>query len=231
MERLFTMLNHAIEGAPLVAVAASLVWGILSVLLSPCHLTSIPLVVGYIGRQGQVSAKRAFAISCVFALGIFVSIAAVGAITGAAGRIVGDVGPAGNYLVAAVFFLVGLYLLDVLPIPWSGAGFLGIKFAGLAAAFLLGLVFGVAVGPCTFAYMIPVLAVSFRAASVNLLYAVSLVVVYAVGHCSVIILAGTFTSVVTRYLNWSGNSRAPVIFKRVCAVLVLFGGVYIIYKA
>jgi len=33
---------------------------------------------------------------------------------------------------------------------------------GLLAAFLLGLVFGIALGPCTFAYMAPMLAVAFR---------------------------------------------------------------------
>ena len=56
MEQLFTNLSHAVEGAPLIALTASVVWGILSIILSPCHLASIPLIVGFISEQGQVTA-------------------------------------------------------------------------------------------------------------------------------------------------------------------------------
>jgi cytochrome c-type biogenesis protein len=35
----------------------------------------------------------------------------------AAGRLMGDVGRYGNYFVAALFVLVGLYLLDVIALP------------------------------------------------------------------------------------------------------------------
>lgn len=89
-------------------------------ILSPCHLASIPLVVGYINRQGQPSARRAAAISTVFAVGILITIGVVGGITALAGRILGDVGPYGNYVVATVFFVVGLYLLGVVPLPGGG---------------------------------------------------------------------------------------------------------------
>src|ERR1035437_4173351 len=102
MEQLFTNLSHAVEGAPLIALAAALVWGILNIVLSPCHLASIPLIVGFISEQGKVTAKRAFWTSTLFALGILITIAAIGAITAAAGRMMGDVGCYGNYFVALV---------------------------------------------------------------------------------------------------------------------------------
>ncbi len=60
MEELFSKLSHAVEGAPLVALGASFVWGILSIVLSPCHLASIPLSVGFISEQGKVTVRRAF---------------------------------------------------------------------------------------------------------------------------------------------------------------------------
>jgi cytochrome c-type biogenesis protein len=96
MERLFTALTHAVEGTPAIALTAAFVWGILSILLSPCHLSSIPLIIGFIDKQGRMSAKRAFTISTLFAVGILITIAAVGAIT-AARRMVRDVGPYGSY--------------------------------------------------------------------------------------------------------------------------------------
>jgi cytochrome c-type biogenesis protein len=231
MEKLFTNLTRAVEATPLMAVAASFVWGILSVVLSPCHLSSIPLVVGFIDKQGRMSTKRAFAISALFAGGILITIAAVGAVTAAAGRMMGDVGRYGNYFVAAIFFLVGLYLLDIIPLPWSGPGQIGMKRKGLLAAFLLGLIFGIAIGPCTFAYMAPMLAVTFRVASTALLYGIILLVAYGIGHCSVIVLAGTSTGLVQRYLNWNEKSRGAVILKRICGVLVLLAGLYLIYRA
>jgi len=231
MEKLFITLTKAVEATPAIALSASFLWGILSILLSPCHLSSIPLIVGFIDKQGRMSTKRAFAISTLFAVGILITIAAVGAITAAAGRMLGDVGPYGNYLVAAIFFLVGLHLLDVIPMPWSGPGQVGMKRKGLLAAVILGLVFGIAIGPCTFAYMAPMLGVTFKVASSSLLYGIALLVAYGVGHCSVIVIAGTSTGWVQRYLNWNEQSKGAVIVKRICAVLVIAGGLYLLYIA
>jgi cytochrome c-type biogenesis protein len=231
MEQLFTTLTHAVEGTPALALGAALVWGILSILLSPCHLASIPLIVGYIDEQGRIATRRAFLISSLFAVGILITIGAIGAITAAAGRMMGDVGSYGNYFVAAIFFVVGLHLLGVIPMPWSGPGQVGMKRKGLLAAFILGLVFGIALGPCTFAYMAPMLGVTFKLAATNIGYGVLLLAVYGVGHCSVIVVAGTSTELVQRYMNWNEKSKGAVILKKVCGVLVLAGGVYLIYLA
>jgi cytochrome c-type biogenesis protein len=231
MEGLFSTLSHAVEGAPLAALAASLVWGVLSVVLSPCHLSSIPLIVGFISGQGRVTAGRAFVIASLFAVGILITIAAIGAITAAAGRMMGDVGRWGNYFVALIFFVVGLHLLGVIPMPWSGPGQVGMKRKGLAAALLLGLIFGIALGPCTFAYMAPVLGVAFKAAKTSALYGGSLLLAYGVGHCTVIVMAGTSTELVQRFLNWNEQSKGVTVVKRICGVLVLLGGVWLIYSA
>lgn len=231
MDELFTKLTHAVEGTALIAVAASFVWGILSILLSPCHLASIPLIVGFIDGQGRISTKSAFWISTLFAVGILITIGAIGAITAAAGRMMGDVGKYGNYFVALIFFLVGLHLLDVIPIPWSGPGQVGMKRKGILAAFILGLVFGIALGPCTFAYMAPMLGVTFKLASTNLFYGALLLLVYGIGHCSVIVFAGTFTEVVQRYMNWNEKSRATIIIKRICGAAIIVGGLYLIFIA
>jgi len=231
MEQFFTNLSHAVEGAPAIALGASVVWGILSIVLSPCHLASIPLIVGFISEQGQVTARRAFWTSSLFAVGILITIAAIGAVTAAAGRMMGDVGRWGNYFVAAIFFVVGLYLLGVIPMPWSGPGQVGMKRKGLLAAFILGLVFGIALGPCTFAYMAPMLGVTFKLAATNFLYGTLLLLAYGIGHCSVIVLAGTSTEVVQRFLNWNEQSKGLTIVKYVCGVLVILGGVWLIYTA
>ncbi|MDQ1328575.1 MAG: cytochrome c-type biosis protein [Candidatus Poribacteria bacterium] len=231
MEKIFIALTHAVQGSPFIAISASLIWGILSILLSPCHLSSIPLIIGFINQQGRISTKRAFFTSVLFAFGILVTIGIIGAITASAGRMMGDVGKYGNYIVAVVFFIVGLNLLGVIPMPWSGPGQVGMKRKGLLSAFILGLIFGIALGPCTFAYMAPMLGVTFKLATTNIAYGIILLLAYGIGHCSVIVVAGTFTEVVQHYLNWNERSKGATIVKKVCGVLVILGGVYLIYMS
>ena len=201
METLFTRLSSAVEGTAWIALSASFLWGIFSIILSPCHLASIPLIVGFIDEQGRVTVRRAFLISLLFAVGILVTIAAIGVSTAAAGRMLGDVGPYPTYLVALIFFAVGLHLLEVFSLPLSGPGNINFKRRGLLAAFILGLVFGIALGPCTFAYMAPMLGITFKLAAANLVYGMLLLFAYGVGHCSVIVMAGTSTGLVQRYLD------------------------------
>jgi cytochrome c-type biogenesis protein len=231
MEQLFTTLSHAVEGAPMIALAASMVWGVLSIVLSPCHLASIPLIVGFISEQGRVTTRRAFWTSTLFAMGILITIAAIGVITAAAGRMMGDVGRYGNYFVAAIFFVVGLHLVGVIPLNFSGSGPVGMKSKGYLAAFILGLVFGIALGPCTFAYMAPMLGVTIKLAATNFLYGALLLLAYGVGHCAVIVAAGTSTELVQRYLNWNEQSKGLAVVKIICGVLVILGGVWLIYTA
>jgi cytochrome c-type biogenesis protein len=232
MVSLFTWLSNALYANSLIAITASFIWGVLSIILSPCHLASIPLIIGFIDEQGRISTKRAFLLSTLFSSGILITIALIGIITGMLGRIVGDVGTWGNYFVAIIFFVVGLHLLDIITLPLFGKASQPVyQKKGLLAAFILGLVFGIALGPCTFAYMAPMLGVAFTVGASNLLLAGSLVLAYALGHIAVIVLAGTFTEIVQGYLNWTDRSKGAIIVKKVCGALVLLGGVYLIYMA
>jgi cytochrome c-type biogenesis protein len=155
----------------------------------------------------------------------------IGIITAIAGRMLGDIGSYGNYFVAMIFFIVGLYLLEVISLPFSPPAQVGVKKRGVVGALILGLVFGIALGPCTFAYIAPMLAVTFRLASTNLISGILLLLVYGVGHCSVIVLAGTFTQVVQRYMNWNEKTKGALVVKYICGILILVAGVWLIYTA
>jgi cytochrome c-type biogenesis protein len=95
----------------------------------------------------------------------------------------------------------------------------------------LGLLFGVGVGPCTFAYMAPMLGVTLKAAATSWLYGVALLFLFGLGHCSVIVIAGTSAQLVQRYLNWQQGSRGAVRLRQACGVLVILGGAYLVYAA
>jgi cytochrome c-type biogenesis protein len=227
---LFEALSAGLNSMPLIAIGAAFVWGILSIILSPCHLSSIPRIVGFIIDRKDMSAKRAFTISFLFSLGILLTIAAIGLVTGLMGRMLGDIGSFGNYFVGAILIFIGLNLLELVPFPDFGGvdqSKIG-SSKGLFAAFMLGLIFGIAMGPCTFAYLAPMLAIVFGMSSTRLFYGMALLLAYGIGHCSVIVFAGTFTNVVQGYLNWNERSNGTVIIKKICGVLVIIGGIYLL---
>lgn len=229
LESIFNTLYEAMTGSVWLAVIASFGWGVLSIILSPCHLSSIPLIVGFISSQGKMTIARTFYISLVFSLGILITIAAIGIITASLARLMGDIGNTGNYLVAGIFFIVGLYLLDIIKTNWNAAGVKRTKLKGLPAALILGLLFGIALGPCTFAFMAPVLGIVFQTAQTNYFSAIIFLLAFGTGHCSVIVSAGTLTGKVQKYLNWSEESKVIVCIKKVSGILVILGGIYLIY--
>jgi len=229
IESLFTWLTTSMNGRFEIALLASAGWGVASILLSPCHLSSIPLVIGYIGSQGQAGTRRP--LSLVFALGILITIGLIGTITASAGRMMGDVGAWGNIIVAAVFFVVGLYFMDVITLSWNGIVPRSTFAKGWKGALLLGLVFGIGLGPCTFAYMAPVLGVVFSVATTNPIRAISLVAAFGAGHCAVIAVAGGTAGTVQKYLKWTERSKGATYLKRMAGGLVILAGVYYIYTA
>ncbi|HOK80365.1 MAG TPA: cytochrome c biogenesis protein CcdA [bacterium] len=229
MYQLFESLSHAVEGSPFIAVSASFIWGVLSILLSPCHLVSIPLIIGFISNQGKITTKTAFYLSGIFAFGILLTIALIGLITAGLGKMIGNIGRSGNYIVAAVFIIIGLYLLEIINIPFlSASSKPGMKKKGMFAAFVLGFIFGIALGPCTFAYMAPMLAVVFKLASTKFLYSAGLLGAYAIGHCSVIVFAGTSIESVQKYLNWGEKSKGISTIKKICGALLIICAIYLI---
>ena len=231
METLFTSLTEAVSGAPLLALAAAFAWGVLSIVLSPCHLSSIPLIVGYLQGGGNLSTKRAASLAAVFAVGLLVSIALIGAATAAAGRMLGDLGPWGNYAVAVVFVVFGLHLLGVIPLPDSWQPAPNQPRRGPLGAFMFGLIFGIALGPCSFSFMAPVLGVTFRMASSSPALALGLLASFALGHCIVIGVAGVSSTWIQLWISVQDHTHAAKWMRRVCGALVLMGGGYMIYAA
>jgi len=228
---IFEWLSNSMQSNLIIALTASLLWGMLSILLSPCHLASIPLIVAFIGEQGKMSTKRAFWLATSFSLGILTTIAIIGLITGLLGRMLGDIGSYGNYIVAIIFFIIGLHLLEVIPLPFLGkTNRPSFQKKGILAAFGLGFIFGIALGPCTFAYMAPMLGIVFAISLTQFFYGAALLFAYGIGHCSVIVLAGTFTEIVQKYLNWNEKSKGTVLIKKICGVLIILGGMYLIWN-
>lgn len=223
----FTFFNGLFASGSWPAMIAAFGWGVLSIILSPCHLSGIPLAIGFINGRGKMPTSRAFFLSALFALGILITIGVIGLITGLAGRMLGDIGRTGIILVSVLFVLMGIWLLDIIPLPAFKNIDPGMRGRGGPGAFILGLIFGLALGPCSFGFMMPLLLLVFREAGRNPVYAVLLLVSFALGHTLTIVLAGTFVNTVQKYLDWTGKSKGVSIFRKICGVLVMLGGIYL----
>ena len=229
LNQIFEWLNSLITGNISIAFAGSFIWGALSIILSPCHLASIPLVIGYINRKGIASVKNAFFNSLIFATGILLTILIIGLITSMIGGLIGDIGATGNYIVAAVFFISGLLLLDIIKIDWNTFDISKINSKGYFFAFILGIVFGFGLGPCTFAFMAPVIGIAFQYAGENIVNSILLLIAFAIGHCFLIAAAGALSPKFLKLFNVAGNSSKLTLVKKICGVLVILGGIYFIF--
>ena len=77
--------------------------------------------------------------------------------------------------------------------------------------------------------MAPMLGVAFRVAATNLPHAVMLILAFGLGHCLVIVLAGTLVERVQQYLDWTERSKVASMLRKMCGILVIIAGVYYVY--
>jgi cytochrome c-type biogenesis protein len=155
----------------------------------------------------------------------------LGIVTVAAGRTIGDSGSIGYYVVAAIFILIGLDMLDVITLPWFGMHKEQVQRKGVKGAVLLGLVFGLASGPCTFAFLAPILAVTFHAASSNAWFGGLLLLAFGIGHCIILLLAGASAERAKRLAEWQRRTNTARHVRMVFGLLLVLGGLYFLYRA
>ena len=230
LEQLFLTLNGWIVGAPGLAMVGCFLWGVLSVLFSPCHLASIPLIIAYVGGQQElVQGRRAAFFAVLFSLGLFLSIAIIGVICALLGRMLGDVGPYLTMVVGVILLWVALDMLGVAKCKLPGGRLLGmITLKGAGGAFVLGLAYGVLSGSCTFGFIAPILAII--TVQEKFLTGVLLITLFAMGHCLPIAVAGSSTALIRRLLENHAMRQGGQWFRRGAGVLIGGLGLYFITR-
>lgn len=231
MLELFEKLTMALYGNPGIAIGASFLWGILSILLSPCHLAGIPIMIAFINDQKNISTRKAFFISLNFSLGILFSLTIVGIIAMFAGLILGRFDLILRMIISLLLILVGLYFLDIVHIPDLASGKdRRIKDHPNLSGLIFGLIFGLTLGPCALAFMAPILGIAMQSVSTSLIFGSVLVLAYILGHCGILVIVGTFTEIVKKYLSWNTASKGTLILRRVCGILIITGALITIIK-
>jgi cytochrome c-type biogenesis protein len=227
IESFFLTVNQWMTGGASLALVGCFAWGMVSVLFSPCHLASIPLMVAYVGGQRQQPRPlQAMQYSIAFTTGLFISIAAIGVICALLGRMLGDVGDYWQILVGLVLVWVSLGMFGVKGCSLDGGFLYRLKFKGLLGALGLGAAYGTLSGSCTFGFIAPILAVITVQQQVA--SGVLMILLFAVGHCIPIVIAGSSTALVRRILENSAWQGAGNWFRKGAGALIGFLGLYFI---
>jgi cytochrome c-type biogenesis protein len=227
LETALVTINQWIVGGTAIAAVGAFLWGMVSVILSPCHMASIPLMVAYVGGQNRVlQAREAAHYAVAFTSGLFITIALVGVICALLGRMLGDIGTHWQILVGLVLVWVALGLWGVEKCSFSGGILQRFHFKGLLGAFGLGLAYGVLSGSCTFGFIAPILAII--TVQEQIASGIVLILLFAVGHCLPIVLAGSSTAFVRNLLENRAWQGAGQWFRKGAGAVIALLAVYFI---
>ena len=227
MDQFFLAINAWMTSGTLLAAAGCFLWGMVSVVFSPCHLASIPLMVGYVaGQPGAGRRWRGAHYALAFTGGLFLTIAAVGMICALLGRMLGDVGPWWTLAVGAVLIWVALDMLGVPRCSLSGGLMARLRVKGLGGAFFLGLAYGLLSGSCTFGFIAPILAII--TVQQQVLTGIVFIILFGIGHCLPIAMAGSSTALVKRLLENSAWQQGSGLFRKIAGVGIGAMGLYFI---
>lgn len=184
------LINQSLSGNLVVALPLIFVAGVFTS-FSPCILSMLPVLVGYVGGYSNASRIKGFSMSLLFVLGLGVTFAILGITAASFGKVFGQIGTYWYVIMAAVAIIMGLQLLGVLQISLPGLKMVPVKTKGILGSFLMGLFFGLVASPCA----TPVLAVimTYLAVKGDLVFGGLMLFVYGFGHGVPLLIAGTFT--------------------------------------
>ncbi|MBU1344743.1 MAG: sulfite exporter TauE/SafE family protein [Proteobacteria bacterium] len=227
LNSIFITVNQWMTGGIILGAVGCFFWGMISVLFSPCHLASIPLIVGYVGGQEKmINPRQAGLYSILFTSGLFITIALIGIICALLGRMLGDVGNYWQILVGIILIWVALGMLGVEKCSLSGSLLHKLNLKGMSGAFFLGLAYGVLSGSCTFGFIAPILAII--TVQEKMTTGIFLIIFFGIGHCLPIVIAGSSTAVIKKLLENSAWNGAGVWFRKIAGSTIILLGVYFI---
>lgn len=214
-----------LSGSPLDYIFA-FVGGVL-VSFTPCVYPLIPVTIFYISSKSGSSKVRGFALSLIFVTGLAVTYSILGLIASLSGKIFGVIStnPLTLIIVGAIIFLFGIsMLLDLFNISWQGPK-VDARNKGYFSTFLLGASTGLVASPCLTPALASILA--YVSTKKNILFGMSLLMVFAYGMGIILILAGTFSSIL---VNLPKSGKWMVYVKRAGSLVIIILGLYFIYQ-
>ncbi len=217
-DTLVNTINTNVWMAPL----AALVGGLLTA-LNPCVLGAIPLMMAYVAGQESRSTAKSFFLSLTFVAGLTLTFALMAACVFTASAFL----PQGmwQYIASAVCLLMGFHLLGVLRITIPAPVAIKPSQRGFVGALLLGMLFGMASIPCAGPILGALVAIIPLKGAV---FGSVLLVAYSLGHCAVVLVAGTSMGLVQKMITSKGLERVNIWAKRATGFLVILVGIFLL---
>ena len=197
---------------------------------SPCVYPLVPVTLGFIGVGAGGSRLRGFLLSLIYVLGLAITYSALGLIASLTGKLFGEISthPVSFLVIGNACILAGLSFFDIIPLNLIGIPIQGRikRTGGYVSVFLLGLASGLVAGPCTAPALGTILL--YVASRQNVFYGASLLFVFAYGMGLLLILVGTFSSLL---LNFPKSGAWLMRIKKACGFILIAIGEYFLIKA
>ena len=209
-------------------LGASFLGGIVAS-ISPCSIAMLPLIIGYVGGCSKETPYRTFIQLSCFILGTAIVFTIIGIICAVTGSVFASFfGGYFTLIMASLLLVIGLKITDILDfeiptiiksIPQNNTNSLVIY------PLLLGIAYALAGTPCS----TPILAgiMVFAAMGKNLLAAVTMLFLFAVGQGLILVIAGVFTSSIKNIKKFSNITDKLV---KASGWLIIFVALYLYYK-
>ncbi len=224
LSQIAEMIRHNMWFAPILALLAGILTSV-----TPCSLSSVPLIIGYVGGVGEKNTKKAFAYSAVFSLGTAVTFVALGIIATSAGKLMGTSSPIWYIILGVLMVLMALQTWEIFNFIPSINLIFKSKKRGFIGAFLAGILGGIFSSPCSTPVLIALLAIV--ADKGNLIWGILLMLLYSIGHSALVMVAGTSIGFVQKINNSEKYKKAAVILKFVMGTAILLIGFYMFWLA
>ncbi|ROQ92358.1 cytochrome c biogenesis CcdA family protein [Desulfosoma caldarium] len=229
MQEFFLMVNQWMSGTGVAALVGCFLWGMVSVVLSPCHMASIPLVVSYVAGQNRILyPHEAARYAIAFTLGLFTTIAVIGIVCSLLGRMLGDVSPYWTVVVGLILLWLALDMMGVSVCSLSGAKLAKLQLRGLGGALVLGLAYGILSGSCTFGFIAPILAVI--TVQEQMFTGIVYIVLFGIGHCVPIAVAGSCMALVRKVMANGTFQQGSLWIRKAAGVAIGLLGIYFIIR-
>ena len=222
LETLSTLIKANLWLAPVLAILA----GVLTA-FTPCSLSTIPLVVAYVGGTADNDTKKSFRLSLVFALGMTVTFTLLGVVASLAGKLIGRAASWWYIVLGVLMVLMALQTWEVFNFIPSTFLISKNKRRGYIGALIAGILGGIFSSPCATPVLIALLALV--ASQGKLLWGVMLLLLYSAGHSILVLIAGTSMGFVKKLTTNEKYGRASKVIKIVLGSLILLLAFYMFY--
>ena len=226
MDNLTQILSNG--GAWYLLLGVSFLGGVLAS-ISPCSLAMLPLIIGYVGGYSKETPLKTFLQLCCFILGTAIVFTLIGVICALTGSVFASaMGGYFTLIIASLLLVLGLKLLDIIEIdmpviiksmPQNKTNSIFLY------PILLGIVFALAGTPCS----TPILAgiMAFAAIGKNLVLAILMLFLFALGQGVILILAGLFTSSLK---NMQALASFTEVLLKISGVLLVAVSIFMYWK-